>query len=113
MELKKLKNIIKELIKEQKGPNHPAGAPGVNFQGQTLSGTYTAVVDSGNQKVNIKCPQGQEVRTIAANIPTGPVPAGANIPTPGQVLSINTTYGVTVRCYPITPVQGGQVSTDR
>ena len=60
--MKNLRRLIREeLLKEQRSP-HPAGAPGVNFQGQTLSGTYTAVVDSGGQKVNIKCPQGQEYK---------------------------------------------------
>ena len=110
MKLTQLKNIIKELIKEQRGPGHPIGAPGVNFQGQTLSGTYTAVIDSGNQKVNIKCPQGQEVRNVTSA--SDPMISPTTAINPGQVLGINGT-GVTVRCYPITPVQGGQVSTDR
>jgi len=109
MKKSEIKKLIKELIKEQRSGS--AIPPNVNIHGSTLSGTYTAVVDSGGQKVNIKCPPGQQVVTVRPlqnSISVTNTPH--NNPLAGRALGI-TGRGVTVGCHPITPVQGGMDRT--
>ena len=106
--MRNLRRLIREeLLKEQSG-----SGGNINQHGQTVSGRYTAVVDSGGQKVNIKCPQGQQVRYVTGV--TNPSPTNTtsifNPPTPGQTLGITGT-GVQIGCYPITPGRGGMDQT--
>ena len=104
MKLTRVKNIIKNLIKEQSSATNPAGpvastmtaTPQPTMAPASTLGTYTAVVHSSNNKVNIKCPAGQEVRLVAAypNPPQMAPPFGSLA---GQVLGIQGS-GVIVQC---------------
>ena len=76
MKLSQAKTYIEKLIQEQ-----VTVAPNIS---------YTAVVDSTGQKVNIKCPPGMIVQTVG----------NATFPQPGQVIGHpwNVNIPLTVVC---------------
>ena len=62
MKKSELKKLIKDILKEQ-GPVTTTAVTQVGTPSGNLP-SYTAVVDSGGQRVNIRCPQGAVLRSV-------------------------------------------------